>query len=132
MAISTWRPLVVDNPVTSLLISDPANWVGMKTVRELRQDAKLPVPNKADSEYKPIVRQERRFNPLKIPKKLQAELPFKSKPKLQAPSKVPIFASLSFAAAFLFDELVYPVTSCLLCAEAQGQGDLHAETRRSA
>ena len=71
-----------------MLIGDPAKWAGMKTVRELRQEAKLPVPNKTDSEYKPIERQQRRFNPLKVPKKLQAELPFKSKPKLENPTKV--------------------------------------------
>ena len=50
-------------------------------------EQKLPIPNKADSEYKPIERHERRFNALKIPRKLQAELPFKSKPKMQAKSK---------------------------------------------
>ena len=35
----------------------------------------------------PIVRQTRRFNTLKVPKKLQAALPFASKPKLQKPQQ---------------------------------------------
>lgn len=80
-------PIKYYNPVTSLLSGDPANWSGMKTVRELRQEKKLAVPHKADSEYKPIERQERKFNALKVPKHLQSALPFKSKPKLQAKSK---------------------------------------------
>ena len=88
--LRTWYPVTpvkFYNPVTSLLVADPAGWAGMKTVRELRQEKKLPVPHKADSEYKPIERQERKFNALKVPKHLQAALPFKSKPKLAAKSK---------------------------------------------
>jgi ribosome biogenesis protein BMS1 len=80
-------PIKFYNPVTSLLVGDPANWSGMKTVRELRQQKQLPVPHKADSEYKPIVREERKFNALKVPKHLQSALPFKSKPKLEAKGK---------------------------------------------
>lgn len=56
----------------------------MRTVGQLRRDVALPVPVKPDSEYKPIERQKRVFNPLSIPKKLQAELPFASKPKVCA------------------------------------------------
>jgi ribosome biogenesis protein BMS1 len=33
----------------------------------------------------PVVRETRRFNTLKVPKKLQAALPFASKPKMQKP-----------------------------------------------
>lgn len=33
----------------------------------------------------PIIRQTRRFNTLKVPRKLQAALPFASKPKIQKP-----------------------------------------------
>ncbi|KAK1274346.1 hypothetical protein QJS04_geneDACA012417 [Acorus gramineus] len=40
---------------------------------------------------KPIERKPRKFNPLVIPKSLQAELPFKSKPKLQPSRKRPLF-----------------------------------------
>ncbi|CAN0496446.1 unnamed protein product, partial [Hapterophycus canaliculatus] len=35
-----------------------------------------------DSLYKPIERNPRKFNSLPVPKKLQAALPFASKPKL--------------------------------------------------
>lgn len=55
---------------------------GMKTVAELRRERNLPIPNNKDSVYRPIHREERRFNPLKIPTSLQAKLPFASKPKL--------------------------------------------------
>jgi hypothetical protein len=58
---------------------------GMRTVGQMRRDASMPVPVKPDSEYKPIERQKRVFNPLSIPKKLQAELPFASKPKVSRP-----------------------------------------------
>jgi hypothetical protein len=34
-----------------------------------------------------VSRAPRKFNPLKVPKKLQAALPFKTKPKLEAPRK---------------------------------------------
>ncbi|KAI8474956.1 MAG: ribosome biogenesis protein BMS1-like protein [Monoraphidium minutum] len=40
-----------------------------------------------DSMYKPVERGPRAFNPLKVPAKLQAALPFKTKPKTEAPRK---------------------------------------------
>tara|TARA_R110002050_G_scaffold81309_7_gene173841 strand:+ start:2600 stop:2893 length:294 start_codon:yes stop_codon:yes gene_type:complete len=40
------------------------------------------VNHNPDSFYKPIEREVRKFNPLQIPKGLQKELPFASKPKL--------------------------------------------------
>ncbi|KAG9403175.1 Glycoside hydrolase 2 (Mannanase, beta-galactosidase) [Aphanomyces cochlioides] len=77
----TWVPVepkLLYNPVTSLLQS---NWRAMKTMRELRAANKLPIPVNPDSVYKPIVRPKKVFNPLKVPAKLQAQLPFASKPK---------------------------------------------------
>jgi ribosome biogenesis protein BMS1 len=56
-------------------------WQGMRTVAMLRRAAQVPVPVVKDSLYKPIERLPRVFNPLRVPKKLQAGLPFKSKPK---------------------------------------------------
>lgn len=35
--------------------------------------------------FQPVVRAQRHFNPLHIPKELQKALPFKSKPKQQQP-----------------------------------------------
>ena len=71
------------NPITNLA----REWSGMRTVAELRAEANLGAPVKPDSLYKPIERQPRRFNALRIPRQIQAALPFKSKPKLEAKSK---------------------------------------------
>ncbi|CAI9112326.1 OLC1v1012764C1 [Oldenlandia corymbosa var. corymbosa] len=69
------------NPLTTALQPRNQTWKGMKTVAELRKELNLPVPVNKDSLYKPIERKERKFNPLVVPKSLQANLPFKSKPK---------------------------------------------------
>uniref|UniRef100_A0A0A0K8M0 Ribosome biogenesis protein BMS1/TSR1 C-terminal domain-containing protein n=1 Tax=Cucumis sativus TaxID=3659 RepID=A0A0A0K8M0_CUCSA len=69
------------NPLTTALQPRDRVWQGMKTVAELRKEHNLPIPLNKDSLYKPIERQKRKFNPLVIPKSLQAALPFKSKPK---------------------------------------------------
>ncbi|KAJ1884162.1 Glycoside hydrolase 2 (Mannanase, beta-galactosidase), partial [Kickxella alabastrina] len=65
------------NPITSHL-----SITYMRSIADIRRSKNLAVPNKKDSHYKPIVREVKRFNPLKIPSALQAELPFKSKPKI--------------------------------------------------
>ncbi|KAK9820869.1 hypothetical protein WJX81_007795 [Elliptochloris bilobata] len=65
----------------------PGGWVGMRTVAQLRRAAGEGAPRQADSLYRPVERRPRRFNPLKIPTALQAALPFKSKPKQEAPRK---------------------------------------------
>eukprot|EP01135_Chromosphaera_perkinsii_P004300 Nk52_evm12s276 gene=Nk52_evmTU12s276 len=83
--LRTWypvKPLSYYNPVTSLLLEDKGAWTGMRSVGQIRQEEKIKIPYKHDSKYTPIVRQERRFNSLKIPKALQKDLPFASKPKL--------------------------------------------------
>ncbi|KAJ6371762.1 hypothetical protein OIU77_002142 [Salix suchowensis] len=56
------------NPLTTALQPRNKTWQGMKTVNK-------------DSLYKPIERTLKKFNPLVIPKSLQATLPFESKPK---------------------------------------------------
>ncbi|KAK4419933.1 Ribosome biogenesis protein BMS1 [Sesamum alatum] len=69
------------NPLTTALQPRDETWQGMKTVSELRRERNLPVPVNKDSLYRPIERKPRKFNPLVIPKSLQAALPFASKPK---------------------------------------------------
>lgn len=54
----------------------------MRLTGQVRREEGLKTPYDANSSYKPIERPERRFNPLKLPKKLQAALPYASKPKL--------------------------------------------------
>ena len=56
-------------------------WMPMKTVAMLRREQGLVAPRNQDSLYKTIERAPKVFNPLRIPKKLQADLPFKLKPK---------------------------------------------------
>ncbi|XP_024157177.1 ribosome biogenesis protein BMS1 homolog isoform X1 [Rosa chinensis] len=69
------------NPLTTSLQPRALTWRGMKTVAELRRERNIPIPVNKDSLYKPIERKQRKFNPLVIPKAVQASLPFKSKPK---------------------------------------------------
>lgn len=78
------------NPVATSLQSNDEVWKGMKTVAELRREQCLSIPVNRDSLYKPIEREPRRFNVLKIPKKLQAALPFASKPKDLPKRKTPL------------------------------------------
>ena len=59
----------------------------MKTVADIRREKNIGAPRLNDSLYQEIERKPRVFNPLKIPKSLQAELPFKSKPKIQVARK---------------------------------------------
>ncbi|KAJ3502899.1 hypothetical protein NLJ89_g8678 [Agrocybe chaxingu] len=71
------------NPVTSHL----ASWTGMRLTGQVRRDEGLKTPSNINSTYKKIERAPRRFNPLVIPQKLQAQLPYASKPKLMKPQK---------------------------------------------
>lgn len=57
----------------------------MRLTGQVRRDQGLKTPLNINSTYKAIERGPRRFNPLKIPTKLQATLPYASKPKLMKP-----------------------------------------------
>ncbi|KAF8895142.1 hypothetical protein BD779DRAFT_1608832 [Infundibulicybe gibba] len=81
------QPRKFYNPVTSLLLSDKAHWSGMRLTGQVRRDENIKTPLNVNSTYKPIDRPPRRFNPLIVPKKLQASLPYASKPKLMKPQK---------------------------------------------
>ncbi|KAF5369107.1 hypothetical protein D9615_010433 [Tricholomella constricta] len=81
------QPRKFYNPVTSLLLSDKAHWTGMRLTGQVRRDEGLKTPLNVNSTYKRIERPPRRFNPLVVPKKLQASLPYASKPKLMAPQR---------------------------------------------
>jgi ribosome biogenesis protein BMS1 len=61
----------------------------MRTTAQLRRDLKIAQQTNKDSVYKPIVRQERVFNKLKIPTKLQQQLPYKTRVKTQHNKKNP-------------------------------------------
>lgn len=116
--LSTWRfvkPREFYNPVTNLLLpskapkaagdptgehegeggddEDPSTWTGMRLTGAVRAAASLPVPSNPASTYRPIERQERHFNPLRVPRKLAADLPFKSQISRMAPAKQQSYAS---------------------------------------
>ncbi|KAF9523880.1 hypothetical protein CPB83DRAFT_910290 [Crepidotus variabilis] len=80
------QPRKFYNPVTTLLLPDKS-WTGMRLTGQIRRDEGLKTPHGVDSTYKPVVRAARRFNPLIVPKKLQAQLPYASKPKLMKSQK---------------------------------------------
>ncbi|KAI8066686.1 hypothetical protein BC940DRAFT_333994 [Gongronella butleri] len=81
------KPRKFYNPVTSLLLSSKTEWQGMRLTGQVRHEMNMHAPQQVDSIYKPIERETRRFNTLKIPKKLQADLPFASKPKISTAAK---------------------------------------------
>ncbi|KAI9764088.1 MAG: Glycoside hydrolase 2 (Mannanase, beta-galactosidase) [Geoglossum simile] len=75
------------NPVTNLLESlsgkeadpgEPQGWKGMRLTGEVRRDQGLQTPMQKNSQYRQIERQTRHFNPLRVPRALAADLPFKS------------------------------------------------------
>ena len=88
--IRTWYQVSIPkyyNPVSSLLNQEKGEWNGMRTVgRILYETGSRPKVSK-DSLYRPIKRETRRFNPLRVPANLQKQLPFKSKPKLMEKRK---------------------------------------------
>ncbi|KAJ7935479.1 GTP binding protein [Mycena leptocephala] len=79
------QPRKFYNPVTSLLLSDKSQWSGMRLTGQVRRDEGIKTPLNVNSTYKRIERPERRFNPLIVPKKLQAALPYASKPRVMKP-----------------------------------------------
>ena len=82
--IRTWYQVSIPkyyNPVLSLLSQQKDEWNGMRTVGQIRFETGTKARPPKDSIYKPIARQTRRFNPLRVPASLQRQLPFKSKPK---------------------------------------------------
>jgi len=85
------KPRMFYTPVASLLLPNKTRWQGMRLTGEVRRDLQLKTPLDVNSQYRPIVRETRRFNPLKIPKKLQSSLPFASKPKHQKPQTKPTY-----------------------------------------
>lgn len=86
----TWATVPVQkfyNPVSSLLLKSKDQFQGMRSVAEIRRDQKLAIPHKKDSEYTDIERKKRVFNPMRIPRKVEANLPFAAKPKLRQKKK---------------------------------------------
>ncbi|KAG9232876.1 ribosome biogenesis protein-like protein BMS1 [Amylocarpus encephaloides] len=74
--LRAWYPIKPHrfyNPVTNLI-----GWEGMRLTGEVRRSENIPTPLQKNSLYKPVERETRHFNPLRVPRALAAELPFKS------------------------------------------------------
>lgn len=63
----------------------------MRLTGEVRRSEGLPTPSNTNSAYKPIVRTDRHFNRLKVPRKLQGELPYASKTKITKPQREAVY-----------------------------------------
>ncbi|KAK3687495.1 hypothetical protein B0T22DRAFT_403436 [Podospora appendiculata] len=70
------------NPVTNLV-----GWQSMRLTGQIRRDQGLDTPQLKNSQYRKIERPTRRFNTLKVPRALAAELPFKSQIVQTKPQK---------------------------------------------
>jgi ribosome biogenesis protein BMS1 len=87
------RPHRFYNPVTNLLeAGDSDSWSGMRLTGQLRAEQNIPTPKVKNSAYRNIERQDRHFNPLRVPRKLQADLPFKSQITQMKPQKKESYA----------------------------------------
>ncbi|WRT64214.1 uncharacterized protein IL334_001143 [Kwoniella shivajii] len=102
------EPKKLYNPVCSLLLADKGEWKGMRLTGQIRRDEGLKTPLDINSAYKPVERTTRRFNPLKVPRKLEASLPFASKTKALKPQKKPTY--LQSRAVVMTDEEKKAVT----------------------
>lgn len=97
--LRAWYPIKPHkfyNPVTNLLeTADRENqnegWQGMRLTGEVRREQGLPTPLQKNSAYRPIERPTRHFNPLRVPRQLAADLPFKSQIMQMKPQKQPTY-----------------------------------------
>ncbi|KAK6336786.1 Glycoside hydrolase 2 (Mannanase, beta-galactosidase) [Orbilia javanica] len=79
------KPRKFYNPMTNLL--GDGGWKAMRLTGQVRAEEGVATPLLKDSKYKKIERQTRHFNPLRVPKGIQAELPFKSQIHAMKPQK---------------------------------------------
>lgn len=94
------------NPVTNLLDALPSSaansdaqtdaatgegWQAMRLTGQVRASLNLPTPQQKDSRYKPIERPARHFNPLRVPRAVATNLPFKSQITTQKPRAAPTY-----------------------------------------
>ncbi len=97
--LRAWYPVKPQrfyNPVTNLLGPADAGskgdgWKSMRLTGTVRRDEGLPTPMQKDSAYRPIERPTRHFNPLRVPRQLAADLPFRSRIVQMRPRKQPTY-----------------------------------------
>ena len=116
--LRAWYPVKVQNfynPVTNLLSTSmkasfatsaplenggpsgdkegSEGWQGMRLTGQVRAAANIPTPQDLNSRYRPIERPTRHFNPLRVPRQLAADLPFKSQIMTMRPQKKETYMS---------------------------------------
>ncbi|KAF4587455.1 ribosome biogenesis protein [Ophiocordyceps camponoti-floridani] len=67
------RPHRFHNPASNL-----TSWLPMRTTGHVRHALNLAAPQPRNSQYRAVERQDRHFNPLRVPRSLAASLPFRS------------------------------------------------------
>jgi ribosome biogenesis protein BMS1 len=70
---------------------ESTSWTGMRLTGQVRHELSIPTPTIKNSAYRPIERQTRHFNPLRVPRKLAADLPFSSQIAQMRPQKKPTY-----------------------------------------
>ena len=89
---------LLDVPLTSAVNGDARDdaaagqaWQGMRLTGQVRASLNLPTPQQKDSRYRPIERPSRHFNPLRVPRTLATNLPFKSQITAQKARATPTY-----------------------------------------
>ncbi|ETN37823.1 uncharacterized protein HMPREF1541_07446 [Cyphellophora europaea CBS 101466] len=96
------RPHRFYNPVTNLLDAPSTDraavngdagtgWQAMRLTGAVRASLGVPTPRQKDSAYSKIERPTRHFNPLRVPRAIQSDLPFKSQITQQKARKAPTY-----------------------------------------
>lgn len=75
------------NPATPDQEGESTSWQGMRLTGVVRYENGIATPSVKNSAYRPVVRETRVFNPLRVPRKLAADLPFKSQIATTKPQK---------------------------------------------
>lgn len=76
------KPRRFYNPATNLI-----GWQSMRLTGQIRAEENIETPQDRNSQYRKIERPTRHFNPLRVPRALAAELPFKSQIVQTRPQK---------------------------------------------
>lgn len=97
--LRAWYPVnphkfynVVTNLLENVVVNNESEkgdsaWKGMRLTGQIRADQNLPTPQQKNSAYRQIERPTRHFNPLRVPRQIAAELPFKSQIVQMAPQR---------------------------------------------
>lgn len=103
--LRAWYPIKPHrfyNPVTNLLDAPSSSegrggdnegegWQAMRLTGAVRAALGVPTPRQKDSAYTKIERPTRHFNPLRVPRAVQSDLPFKSQITQQKARKAPTY-----------------------------------------